>query len=238
MDVLEQNQIHIYKIKLGTEPLAHEKENILSTDERERAERFKFPIHRQRFITCHSALREILGKLLNLPPAEIQFSCNKYGKPSLKNLTDQKRLSFNLSHSEEMAVVGCAWDTEIGIDIEKIKPIDNVADLTKRYFSENESNQFTQAENNEKMRVFFNGWTAKEAFIKAHGKGLSMDLKSFEVDIGNHHQPKLLYVKWDPAESDRWSFYRFEPQKDSLATLVYRGKNYQIEEYNWNPISE
>ena len=106
-----------------------------------------------------------------LPP-EIGFQ--KDGKPFLAGFDN---VHFNLSHSGTYAV--CAFDSDpVGIDIERIKPVK--AGIAERFFS-SEEQQFLDACSVDKAKAFFTVWTRKEAFLKAVGKGLRMDLRSFSV---------------------------------------------------------
>src|SRR6476620_6638436 len=77
--------------------------SVLSPNEKARAERFRFEIHRNRFIAGRGLLRTILGMYLKIQPDRIQFGLGKNGKPFLSERG--KGLEFNLAHSEEMALV-------------------------------------------------------------------------------------------------------------------------------------
>lgn len=108
-----------------------------------------------------------------------------YGKPYLIN----KSMRFNISHSDNIVVCAVSKNSEIGIDIEKIKDIN----------SDDFRSQMTALE---RYRVydlnesFFTYWTQKEAVIKANGKGLSVPLKSFEI-INNQAkiEDDIFYLK-------------------------------------------
>ena len=106
-----------------------------------------------------------------LPP-EIEFK--EDGKPFLAGFDI---FHFNLSHSGTYAV--CAFDkTPVGIDIERIKPVK--AGIAERFFSAEEQ-QFLNTCSQNTPKAFFAVWTRKEAFLKAVGKGLRMDLRFFSV---------------------------------------------------------
>ncbi len=77
----------------------------LSADELERAERFHFQEHRVRFVAAHGVLRVILGRYIGVPAAALQFGNNPYGKPFLSDEFSGSGLSFNLSHSNELALL-------------------------------------------------------------------------------------------------------------------------------------
>ena len=92
------------------------------------------------------------------------FTENPWGKPELAGNPD---LHFNLSHSGTWAVCAVSG-MPVGVDVET-KPCS--MELAKRYFLPQE------AEQTELTRL----WTAKEAFCKAIGRGLTVKLDSFEV---------------------------------------------------------
>ncbi|PKV49534.1 4'-phosphopantetheinyl transferase [Aquimarina sp. MAR_2010_214] len=86
-------------------------------------------------------------------------------------------INFNISHSGEFVVCVLTDIGDVGIDIEKIDSIE-INDF-KSQMTPNEWEQISTSENTKNS--FFKYWTQKEAIIKAHGKGLSIPLKSFEV---------------------------------------------------------
>lgn len=136
--------------------------------------RYKSLQDRMRSLGAGILLNSVLAE--NCPevplPPEIDFK--KDGKPFLAGFDN---VHFNLSHSGTYAV--CAFDeTPVGIDIERIRPVK--AGITERFFSVQEQ-QFSDACSKDKAKAFFAVWTRKEAFLKAVGKGLRMDLGSFSV---------------------------------------------------------
>lgn len=101
------------------------------------------------------------------------FNYSEYNKPYLENLP----VKFNISHSGDIVVCALLTFAEIGIDIEKIQPI-NVNEF-KSQMTSNEWELISKSNN--KLDTFYNYWTQKEAVLKALGMGLSFVLKSFEV---------------------------------------------------------
>jgi 4'-phosphopantetheinyl transferase len=89
-------------------------------------------------------------------------------------------IHFNISHAGEWVLCAIS-NTEIGIDIELIQPID--LDIAKYYFSEVEYMDLQRKEGAEKVSYFFDLWTLKESYIKARGMGLSIPLKDFCIRI-------------------------------------------------------
>lgn len=147
----------------------------ISEDKKGKVERF---FRREDAIRCLFAdllIRYILIQSFGLKNETISFRYSHYGKPSLEQLS---HLHFNLSHSGEWIV--CATDVQpVGIDIERIKPID--LSIAEHYFSEKEKQQLFSLASSVQLNFFYELWTLKESFIKQKGKGLSIPLNSFTV---------------------------------------------------------
>jgi 4'-phosphopantetheinyl transferase len=181
---LEANEVHIWSAHLMT---TAEQENeqflLLSPDERERALRFHFPIHKKRFIAARATLRQILSVTLTIPAEEITFTYSEHEKPSLLS-PKQTSLQFNLSHSGDMAVYALNVGHAIGVDIERVKDTYNQA-VAEHYFSSRENADLIQLAEEDRARGFYRLWSRKEAIIKAVGKGLTMPLSAFSVSIND-----------------------------------------------------
>ena len=110
------------------------------------------------------ALREA-----GIPPAQQHFTENPWGKPLL---ADRGDLWFSLSHSGHWAVCAVS-DTPVGVDVELPRCTPAVAG---RYFHPDELTAWDS--------IFLTRlWTAKEAFVKALGRGLTIHLDSFLVRL-------------------------------------------------------
>ena len=127
------------------------------------------------------SLRSLYGKLLlkdALNIKELNLLYNKYGKPYLKD--PYSNIHFNISHSGEWVVL--AIDTvPIGIDIQEITNTD--IKIAKRFFSKEESEYIFSLSEENQIEAFIKLWSLKESYIKAEGKGLSIPLNSFTIDI-------------------------------------------------------
>ncbi len=170
--MLNSDQIELWRISLKvTDCELMKLELLLATEEKARADRFKFDNHRHRFIVARANLRIILSHYLNLPPREIEFSYSPKGKPFLKNY---QNLQFNLSHSQDIAVYAVTENSVIGIDLEYFssnqRDSENIQNIAERFLSKTESEIIEASPS--KSRVFYKIWTAKEAYLKATGWGL------------------------------------------------------------------
>ena len=152
---------------------------VLSKDELDRAARFRFDVHRQRYIAARAALRYVLGWLTERSPAELIFKYGEHGKPRLAG----NGLEFNLSHSENRALIGITDGDAIGVDIEKVNPERSNPEIAKRFFAEREIAALEQFDAGAYSKAFFNCWTRKEAVLKAVGTGIGGGLSSFAVPV-------------------------------------------------------
>jgi len=166
---LGEFDVHIWQINLDTIAPPFE---ILSIDERSRADRFKFEQHRQRFIAGRGFLRSLLARYLNTDPSTLEFHYGSYGKPFLKD----SLIQFNLAHSQHLALYAVTRDRAVGIDVEQVRAVEQLAALVQRFFLPAEARTI-QAQPD----LFFQYWTCKEAFLKATGTGLSK-LKDLEIE--------------------------------------------------------
>jgi 4'-phosphopantetheinyl transferase len=124
-----------------------------------RAARFATPELARRYLKSHAALRAILGTVTN---ARLEFALQEKGKPYLP-LTPGVR--FNLSRSHDRALIAVARDVDVGVDIERVRPMANYAAVADRFFPPLEEAPADEAD-------FFRRWTRIEALLKARGDGL------------------------------------------------------------------
>jgi 4'-phosphopantetheinyl transferase len=199
---LVDDEVHIWRLTLDPpgETLARF-EPTLNDDELRRADRFRTETLRRRFVAGRGSLRVVLSAYLNCPAGEIRFAYGNHGKPRLME-EDAGSLRFNLAHTHELAVCAVTLGREIGVDVEQIRPLENAEKIIHRFFSAREQAEFLDFADSERLAAFYRGWSRKEAFLKATGTGLSTQLDSFDVTLGQ--VASLLRVGDDPTEAPRW----------------------------------
>jgi 4'-phosphopantetheinyl transferase len=193
----------------------------LSEAERKRADAFVAPEHRRRFIQAHSSLRQILNYHTGLDPGAIRFRSNKNGKPYLDNRTAVP-LSFNLSHSGELAVVAVGEVSEIGVDVERIRPMPDWEEIAKGIFHQAETEWVRAAVADHRAQAFFEVWTAKEAYVKASGRGLAHLVHSFAV-VGAKSQREY-FVTWLQLPKGYTGAVAYPPPRCEIRWRWWRGK--------------
>ncbi len=163
----------------------------LSSDEKSRANRFKFADDKRRYVVARGTLRHLLGQALVRSPQSITFSYGKYGKPSIDGVY------FNLSHSGEIALCVLGHHRQVGIDIERLKTIQRLDGMMERCLSSGELAQVKSMPSSEQLQAFLQRWTCKEAYLKAIGLGLTQSMQTVEVQLS---PPRLASVPIDCPE--------------------------------------
>ena len=156
----------------------------LSEGERSKAARFVFERDRRRYLAAHTMLRHLLSRHTSIPPAQLEFNEGRFGKPALRHVAD---CSFNLSHSEDIAVLLIAARGEIGVDVEMHRLMPDAQLLAERNFSRAECASLRSIDSPQRDAAFLTGWTRKEACLKAVGSGLSIAPDTFTA--GLTHEP-------------------------------------------------
>src|ERR1051326_4525338 len=105
----------------------------LSADERERAARFYFEKHRRRFIVARSILRAMIARYLGTAAKDIRFTYSAKGKPVLA-VPRVENFAFNVSHSEDLALFAFVAGAVIGINVEIIRPLNDMDSIAQRFF--------------------------------------------------------------------------------------------------------
>jgi 4'-phosphopantetheinyl transferase len=216
------DEVHIWIANLdGLIEKVENFQGILSSNEFDRAGRYYFENDRHRYITRRGVLRTILGRYLQIEPRHLNFKYNKYGKPCVD--PSLGRVQFNLSHSEGVALYAFTLEQAIGIDMERIQKLE-FEKVARLYFSTSEQVSLHSIPPEHRDWAFFACWTRKEAFIKAHGEGLSLPLDSFDVTLSPGQKAQLLATRPDASEAGLWQMYHLEPVSDYLGALVIRQK--------------
>lgn len=174
---------------------------LLSEGEFARAARFVHERDRLRFVVGRGRLREILGRYLAVPPARVVFEYNAFGKPRLAG-DGEPALHFNLSHSRGLALLAVSDRCQLGVDVEHLAPFKD--DLARYFFSPVERRALRAVAAGDALAAFYRCWTRKEAFVKAHGAGLSLPLAAFDVSVGVEGEPQLLRLEGMPGAGAQW----------------------------------
>lgn len=225
--LIENNSVHLWRASL-IDLIPHEEKylKLLNEDELQRAHRFHFQQHRQRFAIARGILREILSLYTDIKPKDIIFHYGPRGKPYLSH---HSKLQFNVSHSEDAAVYALTINAEIGVDIQKIenKFQDGVA---KRFFSDSEYEALQKLPDQDRPTAFYRIWAGKEALIKAVGEGLYVSLGDFSVSLNEKSQWILISHE---QHSDRYYLENFDAYTDYCSAFATAQKIEKICYWEW-----
>lgn len=187
--VLDRERVHLWLSDLDAGDWDLAGAALMSPAEQDRAGRFKGALLQRRFVASRVQLRRTLGNLLKIAPDKLVFETDANGKPRLAfdaavTHTFGSSLRFNLSHSENVMLLGVAFDRELGVDVEVMKPDLDVLPLAQAQFAEDECARLRRLNGVERVREFYQLWTRHEAIAKAAGKGITsprLASEGFEV---------------------------------------------------------
>lgn len=177
---LPPGAVHLWqaRLDLSAEELSRANQT-LSSDEQARAARYRFEVHRRRFVAARSRLRRLLAQYLGCEAVAVRFQYGPSGKPAVVADTD---LRFNISHSEDVALYAFARGREVGIDVERIRETAGWERIAERYFAPAERALLEDVPPELRAAAFFQLWTRKEAYLKARGEGLRFGRLRAEPD--------------------------------------------------------
>ena len=203
---------------------------LLSRDERQRAKRFRYVEHRQRYIVARASLRQLLAERLGIAPWAVELVETSYGKPRLAPVQGSAGLEFNLSHSEARAVYVFTRGRAVGVDVELIRQIPDADDLAECFFSPREIAALRSLPLDRRSLAFLTCWTRKEAFIKALGLGLSCPLDAFDVTIDPDTAARITRIEAHIGRVADWRLQAFTPYPSYIAAIAYRADGAAISE--------
>ena len=179
---------------------------------------FRFEHLQRSFIVARGVLRTLLGHYLKTPPRDLHFNYGAKGKPSLAGA----RIQFNASHSGDLALLAFTLDCELGVDAEVIRPMPDIEDIAKRFFSTEETAELMSLSAAQREQGFFLCWTRKEAYIKATGEGLSAPLDGFRVTLRPGETARIVHFGHDIDAARAWSLHNLDPAPGYAGALAYR----------------
>jgi 4'-phosphopantetheinyl transferase len=232
---VSRSEVHIWRASLAQPAIKIEAlQEVLSDDERERASKFRFKKDQSNFIVARGVLRLILGRYLRLPPEQLRFDYNSYGKPDLHAELGERLLRFNLSHAGGLALYVITGGREVGVDIEILRDDVDGVGIAEHFFSPGEIKTLCALPPEVQTRAFFNCWTRKESYIKARGAGLSIPLERFDVSLSPCEPAALLSTLDDKREASRWLLRELSPGPDYVAAVAVEGGGWQLRCWQWS----
>jgi phosphopantetheinyl transferase len=167
--------VHVWLLDLDRLPEIGQARDELSPGEARRAARFRADDDRHRYIAQHVALRRVLRQY-GVDPGTSELQSGANGKPALSHPSDVR---FNASRSGRHVLIGVTCGTEIGVDIEQIRPMADIDAFREGAMDREERAELLAVHPDRRLIAALHTWTAKEAVLKATGDGLSIDPSRF-----------------------------------------------------------
>jgi 4'-phosphopantetheinyl transferase len=190
--LLAERSVHVWRANLSV-PVP-DAEAILSAEEVARAERFRLPQVRDRWVRARALLRTLLARYVDVDPASVQFAAGEHGKP---HLAEEGQLFFNVSHADDLALFAFARGA-VGVDVEVTRTGIDVIAIAERALGLAEAERLRTLDRAEREREFLRAWVRHEAVLKCRGSGMGGDLDAnglwiSELDVGPGVAAALAY---------------------------------------------
>jgi 4'-phosphopantetheinyl transferase len=201
--------------------------HFLGVDELDKLKGLKNISDQRLFIASHGILHSLVQRLTGSIKA---LGYHPHGKPYLTN----SDMEFNISHSGEIAVIAFSNGIPVGIDIEKLIPLEDKDELLRQFFHAKEELEIISLSARESQLAFYNCWTRKEAILKATGDGLTIDSKSFYA--GSFFSNEDGQLKLPPNYPVTWNLWDFMPEPDYIASIASPGNIGRLTFYSIPPV--
>jgi 4'-phosphopantetheinyl transferase len=216
------NEIHVWHISLNRSTDDHEMLQILAPEERARADRFHFADDRDRWLESKYAMRLILGSYLDTHPEELRFVYGSHGKPSIDPRHHSQLLHFNLAHSGDLALLAVTAASHVGIDVECRRDVIDALKIAETFFCREEIAELSSLHGSEVSDAFLRCWTRKEAYLKAHGSGLSIPLNRVRVSLGEFELARILLVDGSSQAADKWRLHHLALEPEYVGAVAVK----------------
>jgi 4'-phosphopantetheinyl transferase len=192
---------------------------LLSTDERARQARFLFAKDQRRHLVTRVLVRTVLSRYAAVRPEDWVFSAGVHGRPAISAPQPAPPLEFNISHTDDLVMLGVTSGRTLGIDTESAEERAADIDGLHRYFAPEEGVALLSLPPEQRRRRFFELWTLKESYIKARGMGLGIPLDAFRFELTGERGLKL-HMRPELGDSpDRWRVWRLTVRPHYFAAV-------------------
>lgn len=162
----------------------------------------------------------MLAAYLGTPVEAVQLEESQHGRPALAG-SHRDAFAFNWSHSHDQALIAIARGISPGVDLERMRPHPKALPIARRYFSPDETALLASVAESQRDRTFLELWTAKEAVLKALGRGLAFGLDRLSIG-GSSELPVL--GRLEGHEAGQWQLHRLALGDDHIGSLAWQGE--------------
>jgi 4'-phosphopantetheinyl transferase len=199
--------------------------DLLSADERRRAEEIRHARSRSHFQAGRILLRRALSQHAPIAPDAWVIETTSLGRPEIAGPHGAPDLRFNISHSGDLVACVVTGGIDCGIDLEVIdRPVDVLA-IARHSFDAAEAKLLEMLDMPSQAEHFFTLWTLKEAYVKARGAGIRLRLDSARFEVSSSG---LITAALGGSErtAREWHFSLFEPSPGyRLALALQSGES-------------
>jgi 4'-phosphopantetheinyl transferase len=189
----------------------------------DRARRFRDADARTRFTLSRAALRTILARYAGCDAAALSFAFTKAGKPYIDAGGPGHGLRFSLSHAGDIALIAVARDHEIGIDVERVRPVAHAARIARRLFADTTRALLESLDRAQHEAAFVHAWTQREALVKAVGGGMYGTEDPLEFAWPRPRPAQVQHTAGGAHGIHAWTVAPLAPAEGYAATAVAGG---------------
>jgi 4'-phosphopantetheinyl transferase len=189
----------------------------VSVDERDRFRRYKHALASYQFLAGRLLIRQWLAEVSGVVAAEWRFVEGPRGRPAIASPSSP--WSFNLAHSGGMVACVLSMIKDVGVDVEHLDRRPMADDLYRRYCSPAEIADIERYEDDERSQRFLTYWTLKEAYLKARGLGIAVQLADVEFSIDGA-RPSIRFLNSLAGNDPGWTFALFQPSPRFLLSAA------------------
>jgi phosphopantetheinyl transferase len=188
----------------------------LSEEETAKSRSFMLRENEDNYVFAHVVLRELLAHYLGVNPSDVRISTGINGKPDPVH-HGSKRIEYSISYSHERFIYAFSPNRQLGIDIEHVRPLPNLESLALRLFNE-DFGLFRQIPSQrERLLLYYQGWTFREAYFKVFG-GIISD---YSVHINNRTDRARVEIRNGESGMSRMDAI-LRTEEDYVVSLVVK----------------
>ncbi len=229
------NENHVwfcYPDEITDDAILDEYLSILSSEEREKYQRFHFEKDSHSYLVSHALVRKVLSRYCDVRPESWVFSFNQHRKPEILSSIECPNIKFNLSHADGMSACVVSLNSDCGVDVENIHRKSKLHAVAERMFAEQEIKTMSACGESEIQKKFFEFWTLREAYVKAIGTGLGGSSKEFYFtidaagvsdktgDVTNIKAANINFVDPKKKVDLAWQFFLLESSSNYVAAVA------------------
>ncbi|MBT6434591.1 MAG: 4'-phosphopantetheinyl transferase superfamily protein [Deltaproteobacteria bacterium] len=194
----------------------------LTTQEKERYQRFMFQKDSDLYLLTRALCRKVLSKYVATPPSSWLFETNSYGKPSVSYPEAGQYLEFNLTNTPGLVACMVSDRYHVGVDAEAFERQSTTLDIAKRFFSKREFAELQTHGPDALTKRFFHYWTLKEAYIKVRGMGMSIPLADFSMVENDEMGIEVVHHTEGEHTQYHWHFEQCQLEEKYLLGMSVR----------------